>query len=123
MHGVIGKIVAQPGHRQDILTVLGRGRQHLPGCLSYIIAKDVDSPDVIWITEVWDSEAYWMAVRDDPALEAASRIARPRYGASAGPGSSRTTGGRARGARRHMSAAQDHPSAMVARPPGLALSA
>ena len=28
----------------------------MPGCLSYVVAKDPTDPDAIWITEVWDSQ-------------------------------------------------------------------
>jgi quinol monooxygenase YgiN len=29
----------------------------MPGCLSYIIAKDSVNEDTIWVSEAWDSEA------------------------------------------------------------------
>ena len=29
----------------------------MPGCLSYIIAKDTEDENVVWITEVWEDEA------------------------------------------------------------------
>ena len=29
----------------------------MPGCLSYIVAKDANDANVIWITEAWDSKA------------------------------------------------------------------
>lgn len=29
----------------------------MPGCLSYIVAKDVKDENALWITEVWDSKA------------------------------------------------------------------
>jgi len=29
----------------------------MPGCLSYIVAKDTGDANAIWITEAWDSKA------------------------------------------------------------------
>ena len=29
----------------------------MPGCLSYVVAKDPADENAIWITEVWDSQA------------------------------------------------------------------
>jgi quinol monooxygenase YgiN len=33
------------------------GSKTMPGCLSYVVAKDSTNADAIWITEVWDSRA------------------------------------------------------------------
>lgn len=37
----------------------------MPGCLSYVVARDTDDEDALWITEVWVSEAHH---RDSLAL-------------------------------------------------------
>jgi len=29
----------------------------MPGCLSYVVAKDSADENVVWVTEVWDSAA------------------------------------------------------------------
>jgi quinol monooxygenase YgiN len=34
-----------------------QGTQDVPGCLSYIIARDTRDEAAIWITEVWEDEA------------------------------------------------------------------
>ena len=51
MYGLIGKMTAQPGHRDELVRVLIEGVSGLPGCLSYIVALDPLEPEVIWITE------------------------------------------------------------------------
>ena len=56
MYGLIGKMTAQPGHRDELVRVLIEGVSGLPGCLSYIVALDPLEPEVIWITEAWQSK-------------------------------------------------------------------
>lgn len=57
MYGLIGKMRAKPGKRDELLAILLRSTGAMPGCLSYVAAKDPADTDAIWITEVWDSEA------------------------------------------------------------------
>ena len=56
MYGLIGKMLATPGKREDLLELLGGSDDGMPGCLSYIVARDPTNADAIWITEVWDSK-------------------------------------------------------------------
>ena len=77
MHGLIGKMRCHPGQRDALLAIMLEGTQAMPGCLSYIIAKDPADPDVIWITEVWDSKASHRASLQIPAVQAAIQRARP----------------------------------------------
>jgi quinol monooxygenase YgiN len=57
MYGLIVKISAVPGKRDDLISILLGGSAQMPGCLNYIVAKDVNGPDTIWITEVWDDKS------------------------------------------------------------------
>jgi quinol monooxygenase YgiN len=57
MYGLIGKMTSQPGQRDALLGLLLQGAQDMPGCLSYIIARDTRDEDAVWITEVWEDEA------------------------------------------------------------------
>lgn len=56
MHGLIGKLTAVPEQRDALIAILLEGVSDMPGCLSYIIAKDPTDAAAIWITEVWDSQ-------------------------------------------------------------------
>ena len=56
MYGLIGKMLAQPGQRDALIAILLEGTAAMPGCLSYVIAKDGADPDALWITEAWDSQ-------------------------------------------------------------------
>jgi quinol monooxygenase YgiN len=77
MYGLIGKLLAVSGRRDDLLALLLGGGAAMPGCLSYVIAKDPGEPDAIWITEVWDSQASHQASLSLPAVQATIAQARP----------------------------------------------
>ena len=57
MYGLIGKMTSKPGQRDALLGLLLQGTRDMPGCLSYIIARDTGDEDAVWITEVWEDEA------------------------------------------------------------------
>ncbi|WP_295813408.1 antibiotic biosynthesis monooxygenase family protein [uncultured Nitratireductor sp.] len=77
MFGLIGKMRAQPGKRDALLEILAKGTEEIPGCLSYVIARDPEDADAIWITEVWDSEDSHRASLSLPSVQAAIAEARP----------------------------------------------
>ena len=52
MYGLSGKIIAAPGKRDELITVLLNGTATMPGCRRYVIAEDPDDLNAIWITEV-----------------------------------------------------------------------
>ena len=56
MYGLIGKMTAVEGKREELIKILLEGVANMPGCLSYIVSKDTKETDGIWITEVWDSK-------------------------------------------------------------------
>ena len=56
MYGLIGKMTAVAGKRDELISLLLEGVAGMPGCLSYVVAKDPADADAIWITEVWDSQ-------------------------------------------------------------------
>ena len=77
MYGLIGKMNATPGQREGLIAILLEGTTKMPGCLSYIIAKDATDADAIWITEVWDTEASHKGSLGLPDVQAAIAKARP----------------------------------------------
>lgn len=77
MYGLIGKVTATPGNRDQLAAVLLEGTTQMPGCLSYIVAKDPAEPDALWITEVWDSQASHTASLSLPAVREAIAKGRP----------------------------------------------
>lgn len=77
MYGMLGRTKAQPGKRDDLLALLLESSGGMPGCLSYIVAKDAKDPDAIWITEAWDSKEHHDASLKLPRVQAAIAKARP----------------------------------------------
>jgi quinol monooxygenase YgiN len=77
MIGLIGKMSATPGRRDELIAILLEGVTEMPGCLSYIVARDPAEADAIWITEVWDSEASHQASLSLPAVREAITRGRP----------------------------------------------
>ena len=56
MYGLIGKFTASSGRREALMELLLEASRDMPGCLSYVVAADLHDADVIWVTEVWESE-------------------------------------------------------------------
>ena len=77
MHGLIGKIIAAPGQRDLLISILLEGIHSMPGCLSYIVSKDPDDAEALWITEVWDSPESHRASLSLPAVREAITKAKP----------------------------------------------
>jgi quinol monooxygenase YgiN len=77
MYGLIGKMQAQPGQRDALLAILLDGIDGMPGCLSYVVAKDPTDENAIWITEVWDSKDSHAASLQIPSVKNAIAKAMP----------------------------------------------
>ena len=77
MFGLIGKMRAAPGKRDDLIAILLESTGAMPGCLSYIVASDPMDADGIWITEVWTDEASHKASLSLAEVQAAIAKARP----------------------------------------------
>jgi quinol monooxygenase YgiN len=77
MHGLIGKMTAAPGKRDELISILLEGVAAMPGCLSYIVAKDTSDGNAIWITEAWDSKASHEASLSLPSVKEAIAKGRP----------------------------------------------
>jgi quinol monooxygenase YgiN len=77
MYGLIGQMLAAPGKRDELLAILGESVDGMPGCLSYVIAKDPANADALWITEVWTDKDAHAASLKLPAVQAAIAKARP----------------------------------------------
>lgn len=71
MYGLIGKMIATPGQRAELIGILLEGMQDMPGCLSYIVAEDPANDDEIWVTEVWENQAAHQASLGLPSVQAA----------------------------------------------------
>lgn len=55
-----GKAVARPGNGEELARLLLEAARELgddPGCELYLINHQADDPDLIWVTELWRSQA------------------------------------------------------------------
>ena len=58
--GMNGKLTARQGHREQLIQVLMEAADLLrdaDGCELYVIQRDLDDAQVVWVTEVWRSQA------------------------------------------------------------------
>ncbi len=77
MYGLMGKMTAVPGQRDTLINILLDGIHEMPGCFSYVVARDPADENAIWITEVWDSEESHQASLSLPQVQQAIAQARP----------------------------------------------
>ena len=77
MYGLLVHMTAIPGKRDALISILLRGIDAMPGCLSYVVAQDSATSEGIWITEVWDSRASHKASLSLPPVKEAISQARP----------------------------------------------
>jgi quinol monooxygenase YgiN len=77
MYGLIGRIRAVAGKRDELVAVLTGGSGGMPGCLSYIVALDAADADCLWVTEVWDRRESHRASLQLPQVQAAITKGRP----------------------------------------------
>ena len=57
MYGLIAKLTAIPSKRDELIAILEKGTRSMPGCFSYILAKDAVDENILWVTEIWNSAA------------------------------------------------------------------
>ena len=57
MYGLIVKLTVVPGRRDELIGILKESEADMPGCFSYVVAKDSSDENTIWATEVWESIA------------------------------------------------------------------
>lgn len=77
MYGLIQRINSVPGKRRALIEVLIRGSALMPGCLSYIVAKDPNAANAIWVTEAWESKEKHDASLSLPAVQRAITEGKP----------------------------------------------
>ena len=77
MYGLIAKLTAVTGLRDALIKILEEGTRNMPGCRSYIVAKDAAEVNVVWVTEIWDSETSHQASLSLPAVKDTVAQAKP----------------------------------------------
>ena len=77
VYGLIGKMIAVEGKREDLAQIMLAGSREMPGCHSYIIAYDKADENAIWITEVWETQQHHADSLELPGIQAAIAKGRP----------------------------------------------
>lgn len=77
MYGLIGRVVAVEGRREELAAILIEGARGMPGCLSYVVAYDTEDEDTLWVTEVWETEGRHQESLSKPSVREAIAGGRP----------------------------------------------
>ncbi len=75
MYGLIGKILSSD--RDALSAILIEGVAGMPGCISYVVAKDTVDDSALWVTEVWHSAEQHKASLSLPSVQDAISKGRP----------------------------------------------
>jgi quinol monooxygenase YgiN len=78
-YGYIGSMKAQPGHRDDVVSLLLSGVDGLreAGCQLYVVSVSQADDDTIWVSEVWPTKEHHGASLQLPETKAAITKAMP----------------------------------------------
>ena len=77
MYGLVVKLTAVPNKRDEMIAILKESAANMPGCLSYVLAKDSADKNVVWVTEVWESAASYEASLSLPSVKNAMPRVKP----------------------------------------------
>lgn len=76
-----GKSVAHPGRGEELVKQLLAAAAELesdPGCELYLVNRERDAPDTVWVTELWrsqsDLDASVQKIKDSPAVAAVMEL-------------------------------------------------
>lgn len=77
MFGLIGKIRTVADGASELAAILLEGTTSMPGNVHYLVARDAEDPDALWVTEVWVDEESHAASLRLPSVQAAIARGRP----------------------------------------------
>jgi quinol monooxygenase YgiN len=69
MYGLIVKLTVVTGKREEMVAILKESAAGMPGCFSYVVARDSTEENAIWVTEVWDSVSSHDASLSSPSVK------------------------------------------------------
>jgi len=69
MYGLIVKLTVAPATREKMVAVLKASAADMLGCFSHVVAEDAADENVLWVTEVWDSQGSHDASLSLPAVK------------------------------------------------------
>ncbi|MDO3676552.1 putative quinol monooxygenase [Paenibacillus ehimensis] len=75
-YAMFGKMTAHPGKREELAKMMLEADtlNEMEGCIYYILHEAEDDPDVLWITELWESqEAHAASLKNEKVRELIGR--------------------------------------------------
>ena len=76
-YGLISKIISISGKREKLAKILIEGLAGMPGCISYVVANDMDNDDALWVTEIWENKSKHQESLQLSSVQNAISIGRP----------------------------------------------
>ena len=55
-YGLFGKLQAKAGQGEKLSELLMKDADKLKGCILYVVSRDAENPDSIYVMEVWESK-------------------------------------------------------------------
>jgi len=77
MYGLIVKLTSFDGKRDELIALLAASTCDMPGCFSYVISRDAADANLLWVTEVWETQAAHDASLTLRAVQSAIPQIRP----------------------------------------------
>ncbi|MCP1312467.1 putative quinol monooxygenase [Paenibacillus tyrfis] len=75
-YAMFGKLTAHPGKREELAKMMLEADtlNDMEGCIYYILHEAEEDPDVLWITELWESqEAHAASLKNEKVRELIGR--------------------------------------------------
>ena len=79
-YGLVGRLIAQPGRRDELRYHLVEAARLLganPECLQYLVSTSPGDDDGVWVTELWTDRAAHAASLEPEEIRAVVQRARP----------------------------------------------
>ena len=77
LYGLVTQMVAVPGRRAELIERFAAGWVVTPFKIAYLVCKDADDEDALWITEVWPSVDDNLKIWSRPEVQKAASGIRP----------------------------------------------
>jgi quinol monooxygenase YgiN len=80
LFGIQVRFTARPGQGDafaDLLLEAATGLDDVADCLLYVVSRDAEDPDIVWVAESWADQEAHTASLQDPAAQALIERALP----------------------------------------------
>jgi quinol monooxygenase YgiN len=80
LFGIQARFTARPGHGgafAELLLEAAKGLDDVADCLLYVVSRDAEDPDIVWVAEAWADQDAHTASLQDPGAQALIEQALP----------------------------------------------